>query len=348
MPRSALMISALCIGMVAPSVSDAQWEEQASGTKASLRGISAVSDEVAWASGSGATVLRTMDGGSRWARVAPPPGSDSLDFRDVHAVSARTAYLMSAGPGAQSRIYKTTDAGRSWTLQHSRSDSAFFLDAIAFWDSEHGVAMSDPVAGRFAVATTSDGGRRWVPVAPDSMPPALPGEAGFAAGGAALVTAGTRHAWFTTGGTAARVFASSDGGRSWMVAATPLARGAASRGGFALAFADARRGALVGGDYAAPADGRSVAAVTTDGGRRWTLPPGPLPRGYRSGLALVPGTGGRTLVAVGTSGSDRSVDGGATWQPLDTLAYNAVSFASRTAGWAVGPGGRVARWKGSR
>jgi photosystem II stability/assembly factor-like uncharacterized protein len=255
---------------------------------------------------------------------------------------------MSAGPGGQSRIYKTTTGGQRWTLQYTRPDSAFFLDAIAFWDTRHGIAMSDPVNGRFVVLTTRDGGARWTPVAADSIPAAIEGEAGFAAGGAALAVRGARHAWFGTGGKAARVFASADGGRSWTVAAaTPVASGAASQGVFALAFADSSRGVAVGGDYSAPESARAVAALTRDGGRSWAAPTGRAPGGYRSGLALVPGAAGPTLVAVGTSGSDRSSDGGLTWQPLDTLALNAVSFAPGGAGWAVGPEGRIARWVGA-
>lgn len=309
--------------------------------------MSAVSGQVAWASGSAGTVLRTVDGGRRWTRVPAPPGSDSLDFRDVQGVSATTAYLMSAGPGGQSRIYKTSTSGRRWSLQYSQPDSAFFLDAIAFWDARRGIALSDPVRGRFVVLTTHDGGRRWTPVSPDSMPPAVGGEAGFAAGGAAMATFDARGAAFGTGGTAARIFTSSDAGRSWHVAPAPVAQGAASQGVFALAFAPGGRGVAVGGDYASPAATAGTGATTTDGGRSWAALGGAAgPRGYRSGVALVPGSGGRRFVAVGTSGSDRSDDGGASWQPIDTLALNAVSFAPSGAGWAVGPDGRIVSYMG--
>ena len=308
--------------------------------------MSAVSGTVAWASGANGTVLRTVDGGKRWERVATPRGGDSLDFRDVHGVSASTAYVMSAGPGARSRIYKTTSGGRRWTVQHTGADSAFFLDAIAFWDARRGVAMSDPVAGRFVVLTTTDGGARWRPVAAARMPPAREGEAGFAAGGVALATGVGGRAWFGTGGGATRVFASDDWGRSWRAAEAPLAGGAASRGVFGIAAGGATRLVAVGGDYEAPAGTAGVAARSDDGGRTWRPVAGPAaPRGYRSGIAVVPGTAGRTLIAVGTSGSDRSTDGGATWQPIDSAAYNAVSFAASAAGWAVGPAGRIGHYQ---
>ena len=323
----------------------AQWQDQPSGTRASLRGVSAVSAAVAWASGAGGTVLRTVDGGARWERVPAPPGADSLDFRDVHGVSASTAYVMSAGPGASSRIYKTTSAGRRWSLQHAGVDSAFFLDAVAFWDGRRGIAMSDPVRGRFVVLTTSDGGARWTPVAAARMPLARPGEAGFAAGGAALVVGAGGRAWFGTGGSATRVFASDDWGRSWHAADAPLATGAPSRGVFAITPAGATHLVAVGGDYSAPAATAGLGALSRDAGLTWR----PLAersglRGYRSGIAAIPGTGGRAVIAVGTSGSDRSTDGGATWQAIGDVPFNAVSFATATAGWAVGPDGRIGRY----
>lgn len=61
------------------------------------------------------------------------------------------------------------------------------------------------------------------------------------------------------------------------------------------------------------------------------------------------------LVAVGTSGSDLSLDGGESWNPGDTLSLNAVAFApgrdgraraTVPAGWAVGPRGTIAKWVG--
>ncbi|MFN2564698.1 MAG: WD40/YVTN/BNR-like repeat-containing protein, partial [Gemmatimonadaceae bacterium] len=137
------------------------------------------------------------------------------------------------------------------------------------------------------------------------------------------------------------------GGISWQVASTPVRAGMSSRGIFSIAFADARRGVAVGGDYQRPEDTVANVAVTDDGGATWRLATG-RPRGYRSGVAYVPGTDGRALVAVGTSGSDYSTDGGETWTPVDTVGFNSVAFARgrSTAGWAVGARGRIARWVG--
>ena len=300
-----------------------------------------VNDSVAWASGSGGTWLRTTAGGRVWLSGSVP-GADSLDFRDVHAVSADTAFLMSAGEGERSRIYKTTDAGRSWTLQYTNPHPQGFFDGMAFWNAQNGIAYSDPVDGRFLVITTSDGGRTWIRVPPANLPPALPGEAAFAASGTGIAVQAPGHVWFGTGGGPnARVFHSADRGRTWQVAATPLPASASS-GIFSLAFRDPRNGVAVGGDYQRPGDAGNNVIVTADGGRTWNRIPGSPPSGYRSGVAYVPGASGPLMVAVGTSGSDLSSDDGRSWTPIDSLALNSVGFAG-AAGWAVGPAGRVAR-----
>jgi photosystem II stability/assembly factor-like uncharacterized protein len=332
------------------NAASAQWRAQVSGTSAGCRGVSAVSPAVAWAGCASGTYLRTTDGGATW-RADTVPGASALDFRDVHGVDENTAYLMSAGERDASRIYKTTDAGRHWTLQYSNASAGVFFDAIAFWDADHGVAVSDPVGGRFLVITTGDGGATWSEVSAEHMPPALPGEAAFAASGTCLVVQGKGNAWFGTGGgSVARVFRSTDRGRTWTVAPAPVMSGNPSSGIFSLAFSDARHGVAVGGDYSKARDASApVVARTTDGGRTWTPVRRGAPAGFRSGVAYIPGTGGRMLVAVGLSGSDRSADGGAHWAPIDTVGYHAVSFArSADAGWAVGAGGRVAKWAGRR
>src|SRR5262245_5708215 len=93
-----------------------QWQTQSSGTTTRLRGVSAVSETVAWASGNNGVYLKTTDGGVSW-QAATVPGAEALDFRDVEAFDAETAYLLSIGEGERSRIYKTTDGGKHWQLQ---------------------------------------------------------------------------------------------------------------------------------------------------------------------------------------------------------------------------------------
>ena len=199
----------------------AQWVNQHSGTIARLRGVCAVSDRIAWASGAGGTVLLTVDGGKTWNR-RPVPVANDLDFRDVEAFSDKTAYALSIGEGSQSRIYKTTDGGATWALQLKNPDSTGFLDALAFWDADHGVVLGDPVGGRFVIFSTVDGGKTWNRTDPGGIPPARDGEGAFAASGTCLVVQGDRTAWFGTGG--GRVFRSTDGGRSWTVHQAPDSR----------------------------------------------------------------------------------------------------------------------------
>jgi photosystem II stability/assembly factor-like uncharacterized protein len=337
---ASLALVALCAG-AAP----AQWAAQQTGTKVRLRGVSSVSARVAWASGDRGTYLRTTDGGETW-QVGVVPGAEGLDFRDVDAFDAETAYLLSIGEGDKSRVYKTADGGRTWRLQFTNPHARGFFDCMAFWDERRGLAVSDPVSGRFVVITTVDGGETWRESPAAGVPAALAGEGAFAAGGTCVAAEGRGNAWFGTGGPAgARVFSSADGGRTWAVAATPLTSGK-SAGVFSLAFLDGRRGVAVGGDYTKEAEAGANAAYTTDGGRTWRLAEKP-PRGYRSGVALVgEGGGGALFVAVGPSGSDYSADGGRTWGPLGGEGFHAVSFAGG-AGWAVGEGGRVAKYAGT-
>jgi photosystem II stability/assembly factor-like uncharacterized protein len=320
------------------------WTLQTSGVNVSLRGVSAVNDQVAWASGQRGTVLRTVDGGSVW-EAKPVDGAAQLDFRDVDAFSDQVAYALSIGPGDASRIYKTIDGGESWTPQFTNTDPAAFFDAMAFWDEQHGIAVSDTVDGAFVVIATDDGGATWTRIPPDRFPPALPNEGYFAASGTNVAVWGSSHVWLGTGAAdTARVLRSADRGRTWQVAATPLAAGPTS-GIYSIAFRDAMTGLVVGGNYEQAGTAVDNIAITADGGATWTLVRGPddapsALSGFRSVVAWRPGTS--AVVAVGPTGTDLSTDDGRTWTPVPGPGFHTFSFAPDGArGWAAGSFGRI-------
>jgi photosystem II stability/assembly factor-like uncharacterized protein len=338
--RLSVLLSCVSFALAVAAAQSTQWHPLSSGVAARLRGISAVDDRVVWASGSGGTVIRTVDGGATW-RTLPVPGAEKRDFRDVDAIDDKTAYVLSIGPGEQSRIYKTADGGATWTEQFVNRDPKAFLDAMAFWDARRGIAVSDSVDGQFVVLKTDDGGAKWNRILASAFPAALDNEGFFAASGTNVAVLPPNHVWIGTGAASeSRVLRSSDGGRTWAIARAPLASGPSS-GIFSIAFSDARHGIVVGGDYKVEGGAVDNAALTSDGGATWTPIAGL--SGFRSVVAYLSRDGKRVL-AVGPAGSDYSQDGGATWKPIAGPGFHTFAIGPRASvGFGAGEKGAVAK-----
>ena len=317
--------------------------EQTSGTRVLLQAVSPVSDQIVWVSGHEGTYARTLDGGRSWSAHVIP-GAEELQFRDVDAFDARTAYLMSAGSGPLSRIYRTDDGGSTWDLQFLNDHPDGFLDCMAFWNPSRGLAYGDAIEGRLFVLRTEDGGASWTRVPDEALPSAQEGEGGFAASGSCVETGPPGRAWIATGNAETpRVLWTEDEGRSWSFAAVPIVGGAAA-GLTTVDFLDSRTGIALGGVIGQDTVRVDNVTVTLDGGRVWTLGGRPAMRGPVYGASWVPDSPVSTVFAVGPGGADYSTDGGLTWQTAAEETYWAVSFASPDAGWAVGPEGRITRF----
>jgi len=316
---------------------------QTVGTGQLLQAVNAIDNKVVWVSGHGGTWARTEDGGNTWI-AGVVPDADSMQFRDLHAIDAKRAWLMSAGNGAASRIYYTEDGGAHWTLQFRNGNTKAFYDCMDFWDDKQGVALSDGIDGAFALLITRNG-KDWGLLATTASPPARPGEGSFAASGTCLIALDKRNAWFGTGAAAqgpARVFRTTDTGRTWAGADTPIASGPSS-GIATVAFRDLKHGVALGGNIAKPDDFSANVAVTSDGGVNWeagTPPPFP---GAVYGAAYAGEGGHFALVAVGPKGAAISWDDARTWTLLDTMSYWSVGMEQDGRGWLVGPRGLIRR-----
>lgn len=319
------------------------WQPQSSGTDASFRAISAVNQNVVWIGGTKGTFVRTTDGGKTW-QPGIVKGAEACDFRDIHAVDAQTAYLMSAGPAeqGQARIYKTTDGGTSWALQYETRQAGVFFDGIDFWNDHDGIVFSDPIDGKWFVLKTQDGGKNWTRIPADQLPAMQPGEAAFAASGTSLFVRNgkQKQAWIGSGGIGkGRVFSSADAGQTWAVTETSLIANQTS-GIFGLWFSpDGQRGMAVGGDYKNEKTASANISVSNDGGRTWQSATPTNPPGLKEAVGALTA---RRLVAVGPSGTSYTDDFGQSWTPIDESAFHAISCANGRC-WAVGAKGKVAR-----
>lgn len=314
------------------------WAHHDVGTDQQFRGLDALDRRHAWVGGSAGGVWKTADGGETWHEVSPP-GSDGLLFRDVEATDPRHVQVLAIGEGDDSRIYRTVDGGRSWTRTFTNRDPRAFYDCMAMWPGgRRGLAVSDPVGGKFRILRTVDAGASWSVVPRAGMPRAVDGEFAFAASGTCLVTTGFRDAYLASGGSAARIYHTVNRGRTWTVRDSTIPASAAG-GVFSMAFRSPERGLAVGGDFEAPEVGADASAYTRDRGRSWHNS-GDL-SGYRSGVDLVEGVR-RTAVAVGPSGSDLTRDFGSTWTRFSGEDFDAIQCTDDGACWASGPDGAVA------
>lgn len=343
MCRALALVASLLAGAV---FSAAQWQVQTSGTNAGLRGIHAVDSQIAWASGTEGTILKTLDGGAHWTRCAVPPDSEKLDFRGVWAWDEKSAVVLASGPGDQSRLYSTEDGCMHWSETSRNTDKDGFWDAVVFQSGDFGFAIGgkktgvligDPVSGNFPTQVKLLGHGWFID---DLACAARPDEAAFAASNSSIFVFGSRRFVLGTGGKGgprailSPLLAFNEPRKQCFATSVPIAGGSDSSGIFSLYFRTLKIGVAVGGDYKKPNDPTRTAAFTRDGGRHWTAASKP-PHGYRSSVAW--DAADKAWIAAGTNGSDISRDDGKTWTPLDDGNWNAISLP-----FVVGPNGRIA------
>jgi photosystem II stability/assembly factor-like uncharacterized protein len=330
-PWSPAVLSAQAVAQAGPRVTT-----QPIGGSALFFAVHAVSPTVVWASGTGGTIARTVDGGSTW-QLRPVPGGDSLQFRDIHAFGADTAFALAIGNGEASRIYRTIDGGNSWTEQFRNTDPDAFYDCFTFVDAQRAVVFGDAANGRTHVLRTTNGGASWALLPPAAVPAPLEGEGAYAASGRCVVHAGER-VFIATGGPGSRLFVSDDAGATFALFDTPFVK-SASAGTSGLAFRDPMHGIGVAGDMTnlRGDSAQAVVAVTDDGGRTWTLRQRPPLPGALTGVTWVPGAGTETAVAAGFGGVFSTRDAGRSWQSLSDQSHAGLDAFGRTA-WVGGRG----------
>jgi len=289
----------------------------ASGQNTSIRGMSVVSDKIAWVSGSNGNIGRTEDAGITW-QWTKPAGYEQLDFRDIEAFDERRAIIVNAGSPAY--VLLTQDGGKSWHECYKNTDSAIFLDGMNFWDGQTGLIFGDPIHDKMRLLKTRDGGLNWQDISDNMRTPLSVGEAGFAASGTGIRTLGRGKAWIATGGAVSNIYFTNNYGYTWKSFKCPIIQGESSTGVFSLDFYDKNHGVVVGGNYLKDKESNNNVLITTDGGKTWKIPSRPV-SGYRSGVVYITA---KLLVATGSSGTDISTDGGMNWHNLSSLSFNVV------------------------
>jgi photosystem II stability/assembly factor-like uncharacterized protein len=343
------------------------WQMQDAGTTAGLRGIHSVNGKIAWASGTGGTVLRTTDGGAHWTKCSTPDAT--LDFRGVEGFDAHTAIVMASGPGAKSGLYKTTDGCATWKVLFANPDAPEgFFDSFWF-NGARGMVVGDPVDGKFVVFLGEKDGKEWRRDPHPGLGLNKRELAAFAASNSAVANGnGLFTRAFATGGKGGSYFFSRPFMPNedktgllekvvrkeppWKASMIPVGSGTESSGTFSVAyrypvttgvcaectFNDNSIFVAVGGDYKNPGDAAKTAAWSSDGGATWVAATA-LPHGFRSAVQWSDAI--KAWVAVGTNGSDISRDDGKTWRSLEDGSWNALSLP-----FAVGPDGRIGKLNG--
>ena len=253
---------------------------------------------------------------------------DTLNFRSS-AIVENTFFALSIGSPAF--LFKDKK------LVYKETHPDVFYDALHFWNSKEGLAIGDPTDECLSILLTRDGGDTWKKTPCELLPPALDGEAAFAASDTNIAIVGD-EAWIATGGLSSRVLYSSDKGHTWEVFETPIIQGEETTGMYSIDFYDALNGFAIGGDYTKPTHQHSNKIRTNDGGTTWEVVAQDQSPGYRSCVQYVPNSNAKGLVAVGFEGIDYSHDAGNSWVSLSDEGFYTLRFLNDSVAYAAGKG----------
>ena len=177
-------------------------------------------------------LFRTTDGGRNWTQVLRPPRNMSAEGSAIAAGFYGSSDVWVAVPGQGTMtLYDSHDAAGSWrkvTLSVPDGHAEPIPRFIDFVDATHGWLWAGFDSGGAESGTlfaTVDGGKHWTPVAQadSSGTSAIPLE-GSKTG---LAFRNDENGWLTVGDPAlgvAQLYATSDGGRTWVLQDVPPPR----------------------------------------------------------------------------------------------------------------------------
>lgn len=310
-------------------------------SKTSFRGLSVVDDFTIWVSGSRGTMARSIDGGKTFV-FKQLKGYEKSDFRDIEAFDDKRAIIMSSGTPAY--VLKTIDGGETWKEVYKNQDTAYFLDAMDFWDEARGVIVGDPIHQHFVILKTTNGGETWSELDTSITPWAFEGEAVFAASGTSLRCVGEYgRLCFVTGGKLSRVVGV-DVKRKYTHSESEIlsiTQGKQSQGAFSFAFNDSAS-IVVGGDYLRDAlveRNSCIQYLPASKKDKLSYNSNNDVNGYRSCITPI---NHESFVAVGTSGVD--VYKNRKWKNIASESFNVVGKAKKgKAVFVAGAKGRIGR-----
>lgn len=254
-------------------------------------------------------VFSTLDGGSTWSRKTAVPGTRATGGSAGPTDVVFTGTDTGVATTSTGRIYRTADAGGSWTLERNHPQ---VLNGLTFVNAKVGYAVGDASS----VLKTTDGGLTWTQTT----------------GGALRITSircVDEVMCLATVDPGDRVLRTFDGGATF-ASVTPSTEKI-----FAAAFASSARAVAVG------AFGTTV--VSNDAGTTWGSIGGRISgeftrlRAQSSALALAAGRAG--VLA-------RTSDAGASWTTLGVTTSDDVvdaSFPDERTGFALDSAGSLLR-----
>lgn len=291
-----------------------------------LQSLSITDGGVIWASGTKGQIVMSNDNGSTWHEKLVPE-SNALQFRDIWAQDD-TVFLLAAGEGEKSRLYRSENNGESWSLQFTMKNPKGFINCFDFWDKNNGLVFGDSIDDNLFMLGTKDGGETWTRL--ESVPLAQAGgEGGFSASGSCVRIGDDNQVWVSTGATEqARLLRSSDYGQTWN--STPLPYPTGDTAGIFSAIPDSNW--TFGGRMNTP-----VITGFQLKDQQWQ----PTQDIGLKGAIYGSDSFGNNVIVVNPDGASLSTDNGEHWQRISSHSFWVVEFDKNGTAWLAGPDGRI-------
>lgn len=262
-----------------------------------------------------------------WTAGTIDLGDPDLGIADVSGVDSNIAFV-AAYPrlaGQQGGIWKTIDAGITWTQQTGAAfnNATSFPNIIHYFDANNGLAIGDPANGYWEIYRSIDGGATYTRIPSASLPVPLANEFGYLAQFAHLGD----NIWFTT--SEGRIIHSADMGITWNVYQSPLSDFGGTTVFGDISFATSDRGVIQ--------DNAGNIYKSTDGGQSWN---GVVFSGtgtpYGGAISYIPNTFHMVSTGgdVNLAGSSYSLDDGVTWINIDTDQHVDCAFFNDSVGYS--------------